>query len=137
MGMSLEMEKQGSSRRVRFAGKLQEEFSATSSPQESSQPHVLEKRDQASLTTSPSAWLFICWAALSEPSGPTGRDRLSGQCGPEAYSLRGASLRKQGVWARRAGRSLLSCLWRQPGAGRPAMMSDGTMSRSRKNSAKR
>lgn len=119
MGMSLEMEKQGSSRRVRFAGKLQEEFSATSSPQESSQPHVLEKRDQASLTTSPSAWLFICWAALSEPSGPTGRDRLSGQCGPEAYSLRGASLRKQGVWARRAGRSLLSCLWRQPGAGRP------------------
>lgn len=40
MGMSLEMEKQGSSRLVRFAGKLQEEFSATFSPQEPSQPQV-------------------------------------------------------------------------------------------------
>ena len=64
----------------------------------------LEKRDQPSLTTSPRAWLFICWAELSETSGPTGRDRLSGQCGPEAYTLRGASPRKQGVWAQESWR---------------------------------
>ena len=45
-------------------------LSSGASPQEPSQPQGLEKRDQASLTTSPSAWLFIYWAELARLQGP-------------------------------------------------------------------